>query len=325
MPIVRWAAILLAGCLRTGSQAPAQMTPATFDSLFERASHSRGADYVRARDEILNLPSRDQVRARLQTVMKAPSSWREHLAASILLGWMDNNEAFKQVAVYLRQPLAGTLPVTGLSPAVRGKAIASLGRIITPRVLEMLWNAPDYQNDHELGSLLSALLYLKDERAVQPLVALIEDSESPPLRRGVIKVLSEVGGPRGLAVVSRLAEESNDASVRLAAIAGLGGFASNRATVQLLNCLQAQDRTVDERRAAAMALYKQGTAVPHDGVTRALRDERVREVRLPLILLLGEIGHADDIGLLEGLVREDAALERSTADAIQQIRRRAQQ
>lgn len=324
MLLVHYLAILLSACPQAGGRGTARMTPSSFDSLFERFSISQGTEYLQSRDAILALPSRDQIAARLGSVLTAGPSWRDQLAASILLGWMEHREGYERVSAYLRQPLPGPRPATGFSPAVRGKAIASLGRAITPRVLEMLWNAPEYRNNNELGSLLSALIYLKDDRAVQPLIALIESSKSPPLRRGAIKVLSELGDPRAVAVVSRLADGADDASVRLTAVAGLGGFPGNAVIAQLLSCLQTRERTVEERRAAAMALYKQGSAAAHDGVTRALREERAREVRLPLILLMGDIGDDGDVGLLQELVRHDAKLQPSVSDAIQQIRRRAE-
>lgn len=206
------------------------MNSILFDLLFARAVDNHGAEYLEAREGILALPSPDLVDARLEVLSRADGSWQQQLVATILRNWMEHRDLFERATAYLHDPLPGPRPVTGFSPAVRGKAIASLGPVIASRVIEMLWKAPEYRNENELGSLLSALIYLKDRRAVPPLLALLDASDSPPLRRGAIKVLSEIGDARSLDVLWRLAQDSKDASVRVTAIAGLGGFADDVAT-----------------------------------------------------------------------------------------------
>ena len=186
----------------------------------------------------------------------------------------------------------------------------------------MLSKAPEYENLNQLGSLFSALIRLKDETAVLPLLALIDSSEAPELRSGAITAVSVIADPRALDAVLRLVESKEQPSVRMAAITGLGGFADTRATGKLLAELNSTEASVEERRAAATALYKQGQPAARDGAGEVLRKERDVAIRISLILLFGHIGWNSDIELLESLPREDATLTPSVSDAIAQIRRR---
>ena len=129
------AVFLFAGA-HAAQQEKVKMDSVAFEQEFRRAMAGYGGEYVQARDKILRMSAEDPVAAAalLRPHTSSPA-WEERLTAAILAGWISHPKEFRTATEYLKRDLPGPRPVTGYIPAVRGQAIASIGALITPRVL----------------------------------------------------------------------------------------------------------------------------------------------------------------------------------------------
>jgi HEAT repeat protein len=298
-----------------------------FDRAFEQAVASRNQAYLEAKASILEQAREDPaVGKQLHQQAAEAETWEESLAARILLGWAEHRESFERCAPLARGELGGRRkPLGGYTARHRGKAIAQLGSEVTPRVLEMLLKAPESDDPLVESSLFAALIYLGDESAVLPMVALVESPDCElEMRLEAINVLSRLGDPRGLAPLLHLASDQEaDPPTRDAAIRGLAGFDDPRAAETLLAILDEPNRPTDEHQAAATALFMLSSPPTKASLPRLLNEHQNPLVLIYLVALLEKIGGEEDLPLLEKLqASEDDRVARAAADAIETISHR---
>ncbi|MFQ5591932.1 MAG: HEAT repeat domain-containing protein [Phycisphaerae bacterium] len=298
----------------------------TFEQFFPVASTGRGASYKEARDAILAVDpkERPQTLVKLKAAGVEPDDWEAALTAQMISGWMTNKGDFIQCAAYMRGSLPGPPPLPGFTSQHRADAIATLGEDVIPRVLELLWKAREYGNDTERGALFGALCVLKDDRAVMPAIEMSEETEPEMVQIESVNLLSVLADSRGFEPVLDVALDlDRDEDVRATAIRGLAEFDDPRAAKSITEILENEERSLEDRRAAADALQERADPESRGLVARALADTDDEDIQLTLISTLGEIGTGADIPSLEHVAEDGSRdVKQSVRHAIRGIRAR---
>lgn len=298
--------------------------PTTFDTFFPIAAQRRGQSYGEAKGLILSLPKSEADSALKQMKKTAASdpAWERVLAARILSGWMEHKELFTNIAMMSRGELPGPKPMAGFTPTIRAKAIAAEGKDATPRVIEMLYKIPEYADDDQRNALFAALVFLKDDLASMPMIALASDpTTQTPIRIQALNVVSRLGDARGLDKVIAIARDPKaPQDLREAAIRSLAGFSDPKAAQQLVSIMQDDAKPITDRQVASGALKDSAGPELRQNVVAAIRKEKDPQIRLNLVALMGKIGTRDDVAFLQSLAADpDAQVAEAAADAIRDI------
>lgn len=300
------------------------MAETTLAKFFPIAAAHRGLSYSEAKAQILALQDRERKKAQeeLRKISESPTDWDSRLTALILLGWLEPKASFVQCGMFARGDLAGPPPIAGFTSKLRAQVIARLGKEVTPRVLEMLYKTHEWGDAVQEGALFGALVYLKDELAVAPLITLLREPDtSVSARVGALSVLSAMGAAPALdAVIAIAGDITGDDALRQTALRALGGFKGPRAAQFLSETVRNPARSLEDRQAAASALESFGTSEVRESVRETLRTTDDQLIRLTLISLLGRTGDKDDLEFLQKFARDsDPEVAQAARDAIGEI------
>jgi len=318
---------LPAACEGIGNRGEeeAAMAEKSFEELFTTASTSRGSEYLQARDEILALHAerREAVIDDLNKPAADSSDWRQQLTAQMVRGWITNQSEFELCTSYVKGDLPGPRPLPGFTAAHRAEAIASLGEGVTPRVLEMVWKAPEYKDSKESSALFGTLATLKDRRATMPMFELIEEAPSVDIQTSAIRVLVAVGEPKALELLLKFANDPKaDEALRIYSIRSLGGFEEPEVPENLTRILLDKQRSTEERAAAADALETKLDPTTRPAVLKALRESWDENTVMTLVSLLGGLGINEDITALKRVATFSPDVAEAVEDAVNSIRAR---
>jgi HEAT repeat protein len=241
----------------------------------------------------------------------------------MIIGWVTNKAVYEKCAQYMRGDLPGPRPLPGFTAKHRAQAIASLSKVVTPRVLEMTWKTIEYGDPVESSALFGALAQLQDQRAAMPMIELIEERSSTNVQTSAINVLSRLSDPRGLDLLLQLANDpKTDRVVRLSAIRAIGRYDDARASEALTGILLRKGLADDERLAAAEGLGTRLDPKTRPAVLEALGRTWNQDALVALVGILGEIGTREDIPALQRAAKRGKLVEQYVEDAIEDIESR---
>lgn len=295
------------------------MSDGQFEALFQRCLTESDAAYASARDAILALGSAavEPVEAKARQ-----PQWQTSTIAEILLGWLTRRQLFEQVMPAIRAAWpddAHPRPIAGeLTPARRAAILASRGPAIVQRLIEILTKTHEYTTGDELQILMLALDYLRDPRAVMPLVELARGPGDEGLQTLVLGTLGTLGDARVFDVAQTILEDRDRGPVvRGAAAVCLGQLGDRRAAGALLAVVQDPGQGLVLRESAVRGLGYLGD--PSAGATLAviLREAADERLALTTVDALARLGDRPAAETLEEAARGHAlvAVRRAAQDA----------
>ena len=295
------------------------MANGSFDSLFQACVSETGPGYVAARDQLL--AQGVTIATRLQE-LAAASDWRTATTAQILLGWLTNRAMFEEALAAARPTLPDDSPgrpITGTrAPTRRANILASYREAIVPLLLEIVIKTGAHEGGKQLHSALLALGYLRDPRAVMPLVDLAGRTESEGLQLYSLAVLGTLGDERAAEVAQTVfANRSKGAAVRGAAAVALAQLRAVSFTPALLAAARDPGESQVMRESAVRALgYTRDPGII-TALAALLGDSPDERLSLAVVDALNKIGGPEAIAALEETSRSaaDATVRRAAEDA----------
>ncbi len=250
------------------------------------------------------------------------------------LGWHPEGQA-EQISFYLQAGMIAKLAEAGADAVetlvgrlkdddsvVRVWAAQALGEIKDARAVEPLIAAlQNCDSDfvrREVATALMALGAIKDLRVMRSLINMLADEQAQN-RLFAAKALSAIGTPAIFVLVAAL--KSRDERIRRYATGALGELADSRAVEPLLSRLHDSEDSI--RMLCAESLGMIGDARAVEPLIAALKD-RVSDVRSLAAEALGKIGDPRAVKELETLHKiarkdKDWATARAAQDALAQI------
>lgn len=170
--------------------------------------------------------------------------------------------------------------------SVRKTAIVSLGELADARAVDSLVEALFCEKEIPLKILIEeALGKIRDKRAVEPLVTVLQD-EDPEVRRKAAETLGIIGDPRSTdALIKALYDV--EASVRGNAIMALEKLRTPAVVPSLLALLKDESSSI--RKTVVETLGNFGDKRAVDGLIEALKDED-SSVRASSAVAIGKLG-----------------------------------
>lgn len=175
-------------------------------------------------------------------------------AAPFLIRILADSEVVEEISAGSFAPLVGD--ETPEEPATAGSeaaiALLKIGRPAVEPLIHSLWiNAsPEIR-----GASAVVLGRIRDDRAVEPLMAALEDGEEY-VRRASAKALGALRDDRAVEPLIKVLDEDGEDSVRLAAAWALGEIGDPRAVYPLIDAFR--DKSPDVRFNAVWALERIG-------------------------------------------------------------------
>ncbi|NMO15924.1 HEAT repeat domain-containing protein [Pyxidicoccus fallax] len=290
-------------------------------ALFVAALRARGPAYREARARFLVAPGDTRgVLARC----RQSRSWRVRLQADIFDTWLEDPGLCEQARRLLQADPSTGLPRRA-SARVRGEALAGLGSKALPRILELLTRSRGFASRPEQTALFHALVVLKDERAVRPLVALVLQNQDGTERAAAAHTLAWHRTPLALPVfAAALADPASPPGLRSSSIRGLLLLGTPEAAEALLRLARDAEQQPDTRATAIIALETVMEARAEPGLLGILQGEAPDAVASAALEVLGRVGSLAALDTLRALDTSDAKprLRTAAAEAIRSIEQR---
>jgi hypothetical protein len=295
------------------------MSDGQFEALFQRCLTESNAAYVSARDAVLALGSAavDLVEAKARE-----PEWQSRSVAEILLGWLTQRPLFERVMQDARAAWldgAQAKPITGeLTPARRAAILASHGPAVVPRLVEILTKTHEYATGVELQVIMLALDYLRDPRAVMPLVELARVPADEGLQTLVLGTLGTLGDDRAFDVAQAvLTDRGRGPVVRGAAAVCLGQLRDPRAAGALLAVVQDPTHGSVLREGAIRGLGYLGDTSAGATLATILQEAADEQLALAAVDALAKLGDRTATEALEEVARshDQVAVRRAAQDA----------
>jgi HEAT repeat protein len=296
------------------------MANGSIDELLTTCATATGPTYIAARDAVraMGASALPALEAR-----RAETDWRMRTAVEILLGWLQEPELYESAVPTARGEVpAGSLaPLTGRYPATRrATALAAAGGAIVPRLIELATRSPELHEGDARAAVLLALEYLRDERAVLPLLALVETPAADPgVQLFALSALGSTGDARAADVaLAAFRDRSRPAPVRGAAIACLGRLRDSRVAAEASAAARNTSEPASVRESAVYALGAVRTPAAAAALAALLQTRPDEPLALATIAALGQHG-SDPVATaaLEELGRTHtlASVRRAAQDA----------
>lgn len=268
------------------------MSPDDLQQLFDRAVEEVGDDYCAVRKAVRE--RKDDVETALREKTQE-EDWRIARTAEMLLGWRTRQDLFEQCAADVRAEWAKkekAKPISGQVDADRrAMVIANHGEEVVPRLLEMITKSYEAEEDVEQDTVLLALGYLRDRRATEPLLYLLERSADDDLRRMVVRALGMLEDPRANEpMIQLLQAKPEPAALRGEAIGALVRLRTRQAAGPLQELLVDRKADMELRQRSAQALGRLGDASATPALVQAIQTEHYRDLHYFSILSLEKIG-----------------------------------
>lgn len=144
--------------------------------------------------------------------------------------------------------IGGPRAITALANALRDnvvhgaakKALDNIGNIPVDYSLENLKSEnPDFQRD-----AIAVLAVSRDPRAVDPLIALIDENPSEKVQSEAIRAIGKIGDPKAVEPLITLLNNDKPREVRLSAVWALGSIGDSRAVEPCIPLLQDNEHDI---------------------------------------------------------------------------------
>jgi HEAT repeat protein len=212
-------------------------------------------------------------------------------------------EATVALAPFAQATSDGSRPATEATHAMRQASLRALGRIGSPRAIDLLVAALEGDRPDAMRTPAREALVVVGPRAVKPLVALLSGNPSTRAATGAAQALGAIRDPSAVAAIVRGMQRGTvPVTAGLSALASLGSDAALPAVLELLSD-QGTNVRLEAIRAAGELLdpsRPDGRAV--DPIILALGDAGLSvEERLGLVEILGKTGSPRAAPTLVGL------------------------
>lgn len=287
-----WMACALALCWSMAAQA----ADGDMVARIAAAAADDGAGYVAQRDALVAdgaelLPALGEVAEQ--------GAWRDAAAASAVIGWIEQGEAYAT--------FQGQAPRPTASGHLRyGPPHEPPGTDLVPLLVEQLvWTEDD---DGRRTAAVDLLQRKRDARATRPLAwALVEDP-SDTVRRAAAQALERSEDPAATGALIAALPTLTSGDVRQAVVAALA-WRKDAASVPALTRVLTSDDHDGCRANAAQALGWIGEESALTTLASALASDPSAEVRSHAALALGRLGGSEARAALELAVEADADAE----------------
>ena len=188
-----------------------------------------------------------------------------------------------------------------LSPTVRNRAVISLGRIGSSRVISQLLTAYGKEDDPPIRDrIIATCMELNADLTISRLLERYTNTEDHRFRANLIRSLALTGNGKGLELYTR-ALKDDDSRVRANAIEGIGGLKDAALMEMLLPYLNDVNNRV--RSNAATALWRLGGMGAVVTLRQMLRSSH-KLMRSSAAWALGEIGALQFSDVLQDLAND---------------------
>lgn len=291
-----------------------------FEVSFRTAVRETGRPYLEAKQTILGMHA--EALPLLKAKQTPTADWKTRLTADILIGWQSQQALFDQCTRYVKGDLPGTPPITGKFSALqRARAIARLGKEVTPRLLEMLIKTHEYASTDERSALFGALVRIGDARAVHPLVEVLQSGGDDALRTsaaGALGSFHDAEATKALRVV--LHDPAKFALLRATAASSLGALKDSESLSMLESLLGEKTNAFELRKAAAHAIEQIGDPKATGTLVHALtttNDLVLLQVIVEALGTLGDRSSLEPLGRLEH--HSDSHIREEAKDAREKV------
>lgn len=277
----------------------------TLEAEFAQAVRSEREDYTAARRAILE---RGPVTMPFLQSQRSSPDWKTSLAAAILMGWLTKSEKYKLCTDAVLGKVEGPQPITGrASVKSRVAQVSSLGIEITPRLLEMALKTKEIGDDYaQAAAIFGALIALKDQRTVLPLIDVMKTSGDPSLREWAASTLGPLQDLRASdSLLALLRDQRSPDMLRASAAVSLGTLHVSEAIPDLRAIAADTKLDLGFRKAAIGAIAELQDAGSATGLLRALSGTADLSFRLYLIGVVGDVGTANVLPALKQIELHD--------------------
>ena len=317
--LIAWAATAL--WQSTGDIA---MAEASLETEFRNAVQESGDAYREARKTIL---ARGSAAEPFLQAQLASGDWKIALTANILDGWLKTPALFDKCTDAVQGNLVDRLPITGSFPPKRRIAeIRLLGKVVTPRLLEMVWKTGEYGGPQERGSIFGGLAVLKDERSVVPLIDLMRTAPEEDIRGWAASTLGPLKDARADSpLLDVLRSQTAPAELRASAAMSLGTLGAKEAVPELRTIALNDHADLDLRKSAVRSLGDLGDSASAEPLLRVL--SRPHDLAFELVILeaVGKIGSPSILPRLDDLEvnHHEEAVREGAKEAADEIKERS--
>ncbi|WP_235031013.1 HEAT repeat domain-containing protein [Nonomuraea solani] len=202
------------------------MTGAEFEQLFQTCVNETREPYAVARDALRDQGDEAVPPLLAKVSESSDDDWLPRIVAQMVLGWIVRTDLYEQVGHILRRPgrTAGPRPVSLVpAPTAAAVALSGLGADVVPRLIEILVKTHEWDGERESSAVMLALDYLRDRRAVMPLLDLAAPGGDARRRMLAMSTLGGLGDQAAFEVAKQaLDDRGNSARLRGMAAVCLG-------------------------------------------------------------------------------------------------------
>ena len=299
------------------------MDGVTFGKLFSAGVAKDGEPYKEARDAVVKAGG--AVVPQLEKEASTASDWQTRVTAWAWLARIRAGALCQAVEERMRgnfgEPL-GPKPLTGnWSASARGMAIVELGKETTPCILEILLKTRD-ADDKAQEALIFALAQLRDRRATESLMALIEQTAQPQVKRQAIGALGRIGDEAAIPFLLKLLDNTSlSADERGAAALSLGQLHAKEAVHPLLELFLNTENSLVLRGQALLGLGGIGDRSVSGAIAGRLEKEQSAELLQQMLTALSSVGDRQALPAVSAIAEKYPALTireqaRETRDVI---------
>jgi hypothetical protein len=316
--------LLLAGKARTvwpmSQDRGGVMTAQTLETDFHNAEDQTGDGYRLARESFIQ---RGPAALAFLQSRQSSTNWKTSLSADILVGWIQHRELFEKCTEAIRGNLTGTVPITGsFPPRRRIGEIVKLGKVVTPRVLEMLWKTHEYSSADEIASLFGSLVELRDNRATVPVIDLMRNASEGRIREWAASSLGPMKDKRAVSPLLEVLRDTRASqALKASAAMSLGLLGGTEAIPDLRAIVTDESRDMDLRKSAARALGDVQDSESTDYLLRAFSQTKDDAFQIVLLATVGNIGTPSVLPILNDieLKHEESSVREAAREARESI------
>ncbi|MEA3507158.1 MAG: HEAT repeat domain-containing protein [Elusimicrobiota bacterium] len=200
---------------------------------------------------------------------------------------------------------------------VRALAAEALGNMRDKRATSYLIDALGDVNRNVKASAIVSFGYIRDPKAVKPLIEFVKEEENVGLKISALNVLGVIGDSRAVTPLVEALENDNPRIRRIAA-QSLGRLRDKESVDALIDA--ADDKNEGVRLFAVRALGEIGSEDAVKPLKKLLDDEENLEVKIAAAHALGQLGEDDGLSVaLEAAASDKTDIKRKGLRALSAI------